>query len=87
MIDEQRDVFRALPEWGDGDGEYIEPVEEVFPEPALLDLFLQVPVAGSDDAYIDLDGAGTAQPLELAVLNDPEQLALQLQRHLADLGV
>src|SRR5208337_4761848 len=36
------------------------------------------------DPDIDLDGAGAAQPLEFAVLNDPEQLALQLQRHLAD---
>jgi hypothetical protein len=57
MIDEQRDVFRALPEWRDGDGEDIEPVEQIFPEPAILDLFLQVPVAGRDDPDIDLDGA------------------------------
>src|SRR5450631_1424671 len=84
MIDEQRDVLLALPEWGDRDGENVEPVEQVFPESAVLDLFLQVPVGGRDDPYVGLNGAGTAQPLKLAVLDDPEQFGLQLQRHLAD---
>ena len=60
MIDEQRDVFLALPERRDRDGENVEPVEEVFPEPAVSDLFLQVPVAGRDDPDIDLDGAGAS---------------------------
>jgi hypothetical protein len=41
-----------------------------------VDLFLQVTIAGRDDPYIDLDVSGAAQSLELAVLNDPEQLAL-----------
>ncbi len=58
MIDEQRDVFLALPERRDRDGENIEPVEQVFPEPAVPDLFLQIPVGGRDDPDIDLDGAG-----------------------------
>ena len=40
----------------DGYGENIEPVEKVFPEPAVLDLFLQIPVAGHDDPHIDPDG-------------------------------
>src|SRR5664279_2470816 len=84
MIDEQRDVFLALSERRDRNREYIKPVEQVFPEPPALDLFLQVPVAGRDDPYIDLGSAGAPQPFKLAVLNDPEQLALQLQRHLAD---
>ena len=84
MFDEQRDVFLALPEWRDRDGENIEPVEQVFPEPARANLFFKVPVAGCNDPYIDLDSAGAAQPLELAILNDPEKLALQFQRHLAD---
>ena len=55
MIDEQRDVFLALPERWDRDGENVEPVKQVFPEPAVSDLFLQVPVAGGDDPDIDLD--------------------------------
>ena len=53
MIDEQRDVFLALPERWDRDGENVEPVKQVFPEPAVSDLFLQVSVAGRDDPYID----------------------------------
>ena len=57
-IDKQRDVFLALPERRDRDGENVEPVEQVLPEPAIADLFLQVPVGGRDDPHIDLDGAG-----------------------------
>jgi hypothetical protein len=53
---------------GGDDGKYVEPVEQVFPEPALFDLFLQIPVAGRDDPHIDLDGAGAAQTLKLALL-------------------
>ena len=85
IIDKKRDVFLALPERRDRDGENIEPVEQVFPESALPDLFLQIPVGGRDDPHIDLDGFGAAQPLKLAVLDDPEQLGLKIHRHLADL--
>ena len=85
IIDKKRDVFLALPERRDRDGENIEPVEQVFPESALPDLFLQIPVGGRNDPHIDLDGFGAAQPLKLAVLDDPEQLGLKIHRHLADL--
>lgn len=36
-------------------GEHIEPVKEVFPEPAVFDLFLQAPVAGRDAVPIPID--------------------------------
>ena len=36
VLDEQRDVFHALPQGGDRDREHVEPVEQVFPEPAAL---------------------------------------------------
>src|SRR6185369_6297069 len=84
MIDEQRDVFLAQPERRHRDGENIDPVKQVFPELAVLDLFSQITVGGRDDPDIGLDGAGTPQPLEFTILDDPEQLALQLKRHLAD---
>src|SRR6185369_2249959 len=85
MIDEQRDVFLALPEWRHRYGENIEPVEKIFPEPAIPDLFHQIPVGCSDDPNISFYGAGTSQSLKFAVLNDPKQLALQVQRHFTDL--
>ena len=66
-------------------GKYIQPVEQVFPEPALPDLFLQVPVGGRYDPHIDLDGLWAAQPFEFSVLDDPKQLGLKFHRHLADL--
>lgn len=84
IINEQRDVLFALPEQRHGDGEHIEPVVKVFAKFAVLDLFFQIPVSRRNDPYINFYSAGTAQSLKLAVLNDPEELALQLQRHLAD---
>src|SRR6185369_8608645 len=84
MIDEQRDIILALPEWRHRDRKNIEPVKQVFTELAISDRFPQIPVGSSDDPHIDLDGAGAAKSLELPVLNDPKQLALQLQWHLAD---
>src|ERR1041385_3203104 len=83
--DELRDVFLALPERRDRDGEDIETVEQVLPELPLGDLLLQSAVGGRDDPHVDFDRAGIAQSLELAFLDDPEQLGLQLQGHLADL--
>src|ERR1043166_3117325 len=83
--DQQRDVFLALPERRDRDGENIETVEQVLPELPLADLFLQVAVGGGDDPHVDFDRAGITQSLELAFLDDPEQPGLQLQGHLADL--
>jgi hypothetical protein len=46
MIDEQRDVFLVLPERPYRDRENIQTVIQVFPEPAVPDLFLQIPVGG-----------------------------------------
>src|ERR1039457_2127946 len=84
MIDQQRDVFFALPERRHVDWENIQTVIEVFTEPAVLDLFLQIPVGGRDDPYIGFYGTWAAQSFKLAVLNDPQQLGLQFQRQISD---
>ena len=44
-----------------------------------------VAVGGGDDPDVDLDGGVGANPLELALLEDAQQLGLGAQRHLADL--
>ena len=71
-LDHQRDVFFPLPQWWDSDGEDVEPIVKVLPEPALADLFLKVSIGRCHDPHIDFDGMGRAQALKLVMLNHPE---------------
>ena len=64
-IDDQRDVLRPLPERRHGDGKDAQAVEQVFAEPALGDLLIELPVRRGDDSDIYLDGMGIAEPFEL----------------------
>ena len=50
-----------------------------------LDRFGQDSVSGRHQADVQLDGAGAAHALELAFLEDAQQLGLQQRRQLADL--
>ena len=49
------------------------------------DLLLEIAVRRGDDAHVDLDRLAAADPLELALLQDAQQLDLHVQRELADL--
>src|SRR5581483_8435724 len=79
------DVFLLLPKWRQMQGNDIEPVEQVLPEPALLDLLGQVAVGGGNDPHVHLDWRGAADALELALLQHTQQLALRGQGHLPNL--
>ena len=67
--------------WIDDD---VEPVEEILAEPALLHHLPQIDVGRGDDADVDLDRLHAAEPHELALLNDAQQLGLRLERDVAD---
>src|SRR4051812_5217582 len=82
---ERRDVLAALPQRRHGDGEDVEAIPEVFSEAARGHLPGQVAVGRRDDADVDVERPVAAHPLEVAVLQHPEQLRLQLERQLADL--
>ena len=45
----------------------------------------QVDVGRGDDAHVDLDRLDPAEPHELALLDDAQQLGLRLERDVADL--
>src|SRR5207249_4742469 len=77
-------VFAALAQRRQVDRPDVEPVVQVVAEPAGLDLVLQELVGGGDDAGIDADGAALADALELALLQDAEELDLQLVAHAGD---
>lgn len=66
-------------------GNHVEAVKEIFTESTLLHPLAQVAVGGCDDARIDGDVAGPAEPAERVLLEKTQQLGLQVKGHLADL--
>ena len=65
--------------------DYIQPVKQIQPELSAADIVLKVLVRGGDKAYIDGDGLAPADARYFALLQDAQQHALHIQRHLGDL--
>src|ERR1017187_1690002 len=80
---QQRDVFAALAQRRDRDGKDVEAVIKVGAELALLDHEGEVAVGGGHQPGVGADGAGTAEALKFALLEDAQQLGLQLERDLS----
>lgn len=54
----------------------MEPVVKIFAKGSAIHFLLQVAVRGGDDANIDAEGRFAADALELALLENPQELAL-----------
>ena len=78
MAHQLGDVLAAVAQGRQVDGDHVEAIEEVLAEPRLLDLLQQIAVAGGDDPRVDADRLRVAHPLELVLLQDPQQLDLEL---------
>ena len=76
VIGQERHVRPALAQRRQVDVEDVQPVIEVLAEDAGLHRGLQVLVGGRDQADVDLDGPHPAQPLDLPLLEDAQQLHL-----------
>ena len=85
MPDEERDVLAPLPQRRQPDGEDAQAVVEVLAEAAVRHGPLEVAVGGGDDPHVHLAGPAGADALELAVLEDAEELRLDVEGELADL--
>ena len=83
--DQHRDVLGPLAQRRHADGKHVEPVVEIFPEAPVAQILGQVTVGGRDDSDVHVDGFGAAQSLELAFLQDAQQLGLHFERQLANL--
>src|SRR5436190_21365270 len=81
MPDEQRDVLGTFPQSGNPDWKYIQSIEKITSEFLLLDHHGQVAVGRRDKSCIGANRPRTAQPFELAFLQHPEKLCLQLERN------
>src|SRR5262249_27462446 len=82
---EERDVLAARAERWDRERHHVQPVEEIGAKLLLLDRLRQVPVRRGHDARVDLDRLLTADALDLALLEDAQELRLHRERHVADL--
>ena len=77
-----RDVLLLLPplsQWWQVDRHHIQPVVEILPEAAVAQILGQVAVGGGDDSDVYADGFGAAQSLQLAFLQDAQQLGLHFE--------
>ena len=84
-IDELGDVLGALPEGWDTQFDHVEAEVEILPERPLHHLGLEVAVGGGDDLDVDRHRLGRSDRMDLALLEDAEELRLEIGRHLADL--
>jgi hypothetical protein len=85
MFDERGMSSRRSRSGGNLDRDHVQAVEQIFLEPLFSDHLPQVAVGGGDDADVNLFGPLRAERLELALLQDTQQLRLQRRAHGADL--
>ena len=78
------DIFGALPEWREHDWDHVQPVKEVFPEPALFYSLIQVGIGGGNNPDIGSSCRGITYALVLLVLKKTEELRLKRERKLTD---
>src|SRR5580698_7664385 len=84
MAGEERNIFFALAQRRDHEGDYVEAVEKIFTKIALGDFIFEIFVGGGDDADIDGDGIVTAYRNEALLLESAQNLGLRLEAHVAD---
>src|SRR5207249_6811486 len=85
MIDKRWNVGQPLAQRRDPQHVDVEAIVEILSKAASLDLALEIPVRGRDDARGDLDGPVTADSHHLPFFEHAKQLGLCRQRQLSDL--
>ncbi len=81
---ERLNVLFPVPQRRQGNPHHVEPIEQVLPEPLLVDHPVQSLQGGGDDPGVDGDRRRPAQPLHHPFLQDPQELPLQGQVQVAD---
>ena len=84
VMGQSRHIAQARAQRRQMDGDHMETVVQVLAKAALADPLREVGISGGHHAHVHPYVLGTAQPLELALLQDAQQLGLQLQRHISD---
>ena len=84
MLGQLHDVVATFPQRRNANRKHAQPIKQILAKAALQHEFLEIPIRRRDDAHVDRPGDVVADALELAFLQNPQQLALQLQRNFAD---
>ena len=85
MRDQGRDVFLPIPQWGQPEIHYVEPVEQIAAERALFHFLRQIAIGGGDDAKVRAAMNERTHRAEFLLLQDAQELGLKIERQLADL--
>src|SRR5882762_10647458 len=85
VLRQERNVLPPLAQRRNADGDDVEPVEEILPEPPRFDGLPEVLVGGGDHARVHLDGSALPHPADLAFLQDAQELSLDARADVADL--
>ena len=85
MVDQQRQVLAPLAERRERDGHHVDAVVEVLAEATVAHQGLQIAMGRGEEPHVDRDRPARPDALELALLQDPEQLHLQVGGQIADL--
>src|SRR5580704_1810990 len=82
MFRQFSNIFPPLAQRRQRQWNHVEPVKQIGAELALAHHVGQVAVRSRDDAHVDGNTARIAQTVELPLLQNPQQLGLQRERHL-----
>ena len=85
VLGQAHDVGGRGAQAGHLDRDDVQPPEEIGAEAPVRDLALEVAVGRGQDAHVDLVRRLLADGVELAVLDEAQQLGLHAELHLADL--
>ena len=79
-----RNILGSHPQGRYCDGEHVQPVKKVLPEPSISDLSLEVSTCRGDYPYVHFYCPGAAKPFEFTILQYPQELCLEFNRNLTD---
>src|SRR5271170_4619702 len=79
------DVFLALAQWRDIDGDNVQSIVKILAKGSLLERLAEIAIRGCDQAHIHLHRFRATQALELALLQDAEQFHLRYRRNVSNL--
>ena len=85
VFNEQFDILITLTKRRKVDRDNVETIEEILSELSFFDHLFEVAVGRRNEAGVHRDRLRSTQALDAPLLHHPQQLDLQVQRHLADL--
>ncbi len=76
VLRQHQDIFPPLPQGGEGNHIKRESVQQIVAKQSFICQRREILVGSADQPHIHLEGLGPAHSLELAILDDPQQLLL-----------